>query len=122
MIGGTLARTLLSCPRRTTRWFIDANSGDTLLGWDTDQFCYDVRKTAMIMHTVLRQVVWHPWFEFRRESTQESTNRGFLYCTIGGMDAYARGLSAAAKIIEDGVLEQMVQDRYSSLTVIWDAS
>ena len=38
----------------------------------------------------------------------------FFIAHIGGMDTYARGLRAAAKIIEDGVLEQMVQDRYSS--------
>ena len=95
---------------------IDANSGDTLLGWDTDQFCYDVRKTAMIMHTVLRQGGLAPGgLNFDAKVRRESTNlEDFFIAHIGGMDAYARGLRAAAKIIEDGVLEQMVQDRYSS--------
>jgi xylose isomerase len=34
---------------------IDANSGDQTLGWDTDQFCTDIRKSTMIMWYVLKQ-------------------------------------------------------------------
>jgi len=95
---------------------IDANSGDTLVGWDTDQFCYDVRKTAMIMWTVLKQGgLGKGGLNFDAKVRRESSDlNDFFIAHIGGMDAYARGLRAAAAIIKDGVLDDMVAKRYSS--------
>jgi len=95
---------------------IDANAGDTLLGWDTDQFCYDVRKTTMIMLAVLKQGGLAPGgLNFDAKVRRESSDlQDFFIGHIGGMDAYARGLRAAAAIIEDGVLDGMVKERYAS--------
>jgi len=95
---------------------IDANSGDMMLGWDTDQFCYDVRKTTMIMWYVLKQGGLHKGgLNFDAKNRRESSDlEDFFIAHIGGMDTYARGLKAAAAIIEDGVLDGMVEKRYSS--------
>ena len=95
---------------------IDANSGDTLLGWDTDQFCYDVRKTTMIMWYVLKQGgLGSGGLNFDAKVRRESSDlEDFFIAHIGGMDTYARGLRAAGRIIEDGVLDGMVKERYSS--------
>lgn len=95
---------------------IDANAGDTLLGWDTDQFCYDVRKTTLIMLAVLKQGGLAPGgLNFDAKVRRESSDlQDFFIGHIGGMDAYAKGLRAAAAIMEDGVLDGMVKKRYAS--------
>ena len=51
----------------------------------------------------------------RRESFEPID---LFYAHIGGMDAFAKGLKIAAAIRADGVLDQMVNDRYAS----WDAA
>ena len=95
---------------------VDANTGDLLLGWDTDQFPTDVYLTTKIMLAILK----HGGFttgglnfdaKVRRESFEPVD---LLHAHIGGMDAFAKGLKIAAAIRADGVLERMVQDRYSS--------
>jgi len=95
---------------------IDANTGDTLLGWDTDQFCYDVRKTAMIMWYVIKQGgLGSGGLNFDAKVRRESSDLEDMFIAhIGGMDAYAKGLRAAAAIVEDGVLDGMIAQRYST--------
>lgn len=95
---------------------IDANTGDPLVGWDTDQYCYDVRQTALIMWYVLKQGgLGSGGLNFDAKNRRESTDlEDFFIAHIGGMDAYAKGLRAAAAIIEDGVLDGMINKRYSS--------
>jgi len=41
-----------------------------------------------------------------------------FHAHIGGMDAFARGLKNAAKIIQDGRLDKMIKERYSG----WDGA
>ncbi len=98
---------------------IDANSGDLLLGWDTDQFPTDVYLTTKIMLVLLR----HGGFstgglnfdaKVRRESFEPID---LFYAHIGGMDAFAKGLKVAAAILADGELARMVKERYAS----WDS-
>ncbi|MEO1496223.1 MAG: xylose isomerase [Planctomycetota bacterium] len=98
---------------------IDANTGDLLLGWDTDQFPTDIYVTAQCMLSILK---WGGLTtggvnfdaKVRRESFEPID---LFYAHIGGMDAFARGLKIAAAMRADGRLEQMVSDRYAS----WDA-
>merc|ERR1712086_1125777 len=87
-----------------------------MLGWDTDQFCYDVRKTTMIMWYVLKQGGLHKGgLNFDAKNRRESSDlEDFFIAHIGGMDAYAQGLKAAAALLESGVLEDKVTERYSS--------
>ena len=98
---------------------IDANSGDLLLGWDTDQFPTDVYTTTKIMLVLLRYGGFTTGglnfdAKVRRESFEPID---LFYAHIGGMDAFAKGLKAAAAILADGQLARMVQERYAS----WDS-
>ena len=97
---------------------VDANSGDLLLGWDTDQFPTDVYLTTKIMLAFLKYGGVAPGgvnfdAKLRRESFEPVD---LFYAHIGGMDTFAKGLKIAAAIRADGEVARMVQDRYSS----WD--
>ena len=98
---------------------IDANTGDMLLGWDTDQFPTDLYLTTQIMLTLLKYgglTTGGTNFDAkcRRESFEPVD---LFYAHIGGMDAFARGLKIAAAIRKDGRLADFVNNRYRS----WDS-
>lgn len=95
---------------------IDANQGDLLLGWDTDEFPYNVYETTMCMYEVLKAGgLTNGGFNFdaknrRPSNTPEDMFKGFIL----GMDAFALGLLNAAKIIEDGRIDEFISEKYSS--------
>lgn len=95
---------------------VDANRGDLLLGWDTDQFPVDLYSTTMAMMIILKQGGLGTGglnFDAKlRRSSVDPTD--MFYAHIGGMDAFARGLLIAQKIIDDKVLSDFVEGRYSS--------
>jgi xylose isomerase len=95
---------------------IDSNSGDQALGWDTDQFPMDVKKTALVMKTVIEQGGIAPGgLNFDSKVRRESTDVDDMFIShIGAMDAFARGLKVAVQIIETGVIPKLVTERYSS--------
>jgi xylose isomerase len=98
---------------------IDANTGDMLLGWDTDQFPTNVYLTTEIMLSILNMGGFRTGgtnfdAKVRRESFEPID---LFYAHIGGMDAFARGLKIAAAIRKDGRLAEFVRQRYSS----WDS-
>lgn len=95
---------------------IDANTGDLLLGWDTDQFPTDIYLTSQVMLVILAQGGLAPGgtnfdAKVRRESFEPVD---LFHAHIGGMDAFARGLKIAAAIRADGALSKFVQNRYRS--------
>ena len=95
---------------------IDANTGDMLLGWDTDQFPTDLYLTTDTMLTVLKYDGLAPGgvnfdAKVRRESFEPVD---LFYAHIGGMDAFARGLKIAAAIRADGELAALLDQRYAS--------
>lgn len=97
---------------------IDANTGDLLLGWDTDQFPTDIYLTTQVMHTLLKYGGIAPGgvnfdAKVRRESFEPID---LFYAHIGGMDAFARGLKIAAAIRADNALADFVSQRYASWT------
>ncbi len=95
---------------------IDANTGDLLLGWDTDQFPTDIYLTTQIMLVILKQGGLAPGgTNFDAKVRRESFDPVDLFhAHIGGMDAFARGAKIAARIRADGVLDKFVQNRYRS--------
>lgn len=98
---------------------VDANTGDLLLGWDTDQFPTDVYLTTKIMLVFLKYGGLAPGgvnfdAKVRRESFEPVD---LFYAHIGGMDTFAMGLKIAAAIRADGELQRMLRERYSS----WDS-
>jgi xylose isomerase len=95
---------------------IDANTGDLLLGWDTDQFPTDIYLTTQCMLVILEQGGLTPGgvnfdAKVRRESFEPVD---LFYAHIGAMDAFARGAKIAAAIRKDGVLKDFVKNRYRS--------
>lgn len=95
---------------------IDANTGDVMLGWDTDQFPTDIYLTTQCMHSILRYgglTTGGVNFDakVRRESFEPID---LFYAHIGGMDAFARGLKIAHAIQQEGRLQAIVDQRYSS--------
>ncbi len=96
---------------------IDANTGDLLLGWDTDQFPTDIYLTTQCMLTILKYGGLPGGINFDAKVRRESFEPvDLFYAHIGGMDAFARGLKIAAAIRADGQLESFVRERYST----WD--
>ncbi len=98
---------------------IDANTGDMLLGWDTDQFPTDIYLTTQCMYEILKYGGLKTGgvnfdAKVRRESFEPID---LFYAHIGGMDAFARGLKIAAAIRADGKLEGILKERYAS----WDS-
>jgi xylose isomerase len=96
---------------------IDANTGDLLLGWDTDQFPSDLYSTTAAMLVVLGQEggIGSGGFNFDAKCRRGSIDElDLFYAHIGGMDAFARGLLVADKIIEDKALSSFVEQRYNS--------
>ncbi len=94
---------------------IDANQGDYLLGWDTDEFPFDVYETTMCMYEVLKAGGLTGGFNFDAKNRRPSnTYEDMFYGYILGMDTFALGLIKAAKLIEDGRLDENVKNRYAS--------
>ena len=95
---------------------IDANRGDELIGWDTDQFPTDIYQTTQVMLKVLEMGGFTTgglnFDAKRRRESHEPID--LMHAHIGGMDAFARGLKIAAAIREDGRLSGFVKERYSS--------
>jgi xylose isomerase len=95
---------------------VDANRGDLLLGWDTDQFPTELDEAVRAMLVILKQGgLGSGGLNFDAKLRRGSTDTEDLFhAHIGGMDTFARGLLIAQQIIDDGVLSDFVQKRYAS--------
>ncbi len=97
---------------------IDANTGDLLLGWDTDQFPTDYYLTTQTMLVLLKYGLAPGGVNFDAKVRRESFEPiDLFYAHIGGMDAFARGLKIAAAIRADRAIDKIVDERYAS----WDS-
>ncbi len=95
---------------------IDANQGDMLLGWDTDQFPTNVYDTTLCMYEVIKAGGFTKGgLNFDAKTRRGSnTPEDIFLAYISGMDAFALGLRMADKLIRDGRLETFLADRYAS--------
>ena len=95
---------------------IDANQGDVLLGWDTDQFPTNAYDAALCMYEVLKAGGFtNGGLNFDAKARRGSfTPEDTFLSYIAGMDTFALGLKIAAKMIEDGRIDKFVEDRYAS--------
>jgi xylose isomerase len=95
---------------------IDANQGDLMLGWDTDEFPTDLYFTTLAMYEILKA----GGFTTGGVNFDAKVRRGsfepedLFYAHVVGMDSYAKGLKVAAKLIEDRVIDSVLEERYSS--------
>jgi len=97
---------------------IDMNRNDYQSGWDTDQFPNNVPEMALAYYEVLRAGGFTTGgtnfdAKLRRQSLDAAD---LILAHVGGMDACAAGLKAAAAMLEDGKLEAARNDRYAG----WD--
>ncbi len=93
---------------------IDINRGDYQNGWDTDQFAMNVPEMALAMYEILKAGGFTTGgmnfdAKIRRQSIDPDD---LLHAHVGSIDACARGLVMAARMIEDGKLKAMVDERY----------
>ena len=94
---------------------IDANQGDLLLGWDTDEFPANVYDATLCMYEVLMAGGLTGGFNFDSKTRRASyTAEDMFLAFILGMDTFALGLLKAAEIIEDGRLDRFVKEKYAS--------
>ncbi len=95
---------------------VDANTGDTLIGWDTDQFPTNIYLTTEIMMEVLRMGgLTTGGLNFDAKCRRESFEPVDLFhAHIGGMDAFARGLKIAHAMIDDGRINAFIKQRYAT--------
>ncbi len=97
---------------------LDINRGDYQSGWDTDQFAMNIPEMALALYEVLKAGGFTSGglnfdAKIRRQSLDPDD---LLHAHVGSMDACARGLLIAAKMIEDGALAVQVKSRYAK----WD--
>jgi xylose isomerase len=95
---------------------IDANAGDLLLGWDTDQLNTDVRELTLAMVSILRAGgLGRGGFNFDAKLRRPSIDlEDLFHAHIGGMDAYALAFKIARRILADGRFDHFVAARYAS--------
>lgn len=102
---------------RTEGFFgsVDANIGDLLLGWDTDQFPNDVYDTSLAMYEILKAGGFTTGgLNFDAKARRASYQPEDVFIShVMGMDAMALGLRIADKLIQDGRLDKFVEERYA---------
>ncbi|MCS5842359.1 xylose isomerase [Klebsiella pneumoniae subsp. pneumoniae] len=94
---------------------VDANRGDAQLGWDTDQFPNSVEENTLVMYEILKAGGFTTGgLNFDAKVRRQSTDKyDMFYGHIGAMDVMALSLKLAARMIEDGKLDQGLTKRYA---------
>ena len=95
---------------------VDANQGDPLLGWDTDEFPTDLYSTTLAMYEIIKNGgLGRGGLNFDAKVRRGSFDpEDLFHAHIAGMDSFAIGAKVAQKLIDDNVLENFVDKRYSS--------
>jgi len=120
LAGHTFHHELEFCAANGILGSVDANRGDMLLGWDTDQFPTDLYDCTLALYTILNAGGFKTGgLNFDAKVRRQSIDPVDLFhAHIGGMDSFARGLKMAAKMIKDGRLARFVKQRYAG----WDTA
>lgn len=97
---------------------VDANQGDMLLGWDTDEFPTDLYSTTLAMYEILLNGgLGSGGLNFDAKVRRGSFEAEDLFhAHIAGMDSFAIGLKVANRLLEDKVFEDFIAERYESYT------
>ena len=95
---------------------IDANQGDMLLGWDTDQFPTNIYDAVLAMYEVIKNNgLGKGGLNFDAKVRRGSfEDKDLFLAYIAGMDTFAKGLTIAYKLYEDKVFEDFQNKRYES--------
>lgn len=116
LAGHTFQHELMTARENGILGSLDSNQGNPLLGWDTDQFPYDIYEATLAMYEIIKNKGIAPGgLNFDAKLRRQSSDINDLaYGAILGMDTYAKGLIVAAKLFEDKVLEKAMDERYKS--------
>ncbi|WP_077328937.1 xylose isomerase [Virgibacillus siamensis] len=97
---------------------VDANQGHPLLGWDTDEFPTDLYSATLAMYEIIKNGgLGRGGLNFDAKVRRGSFKpEDLFHAHIAGMDSFAIGLKVAQKLIDDNVLKNVLEDRYSSYT------
>lgn len=116
LAGHEFAHELTVCVDNGMLGSIDANRGDPVNGWDTDQFPVSIYETTQAMLQVIRMGGFTTGgLNFDAKVRRNSIAPEDLFIAhIGGMDIFARGLEKAVQLIEDGRIPSMIKERYAS--------
>ncbi|WP_100398771.1 xylose isomerase [Bacillus sp. FJAT-44742] len=95
---------------------VDANQGDMLLGWDTDEFPSDIYSAVLAMYEILKNGgLGNGGLNFDAKVRRPSFEPiDLVHGHIVGMDTFAYGCKVAQRLIEDQVFENIIAKRYSS--------
>lgn len=95
---------------------LDANQGDYLLGWDTDEFPTSLYETTLAMYELVENDGIAPGgINFDSKVRRSSFSMDDLVIAhIAGMDTYARAYKSAVRIKESGFLDNIKKERYIS--------
>lgn len=99
---------------------LDVNRGDPQLGWDTDQFPNNAQDLAIAMYAVLRAGGFSSGgLNFDAKIRRQSIDpEDILHAHVGGIDVCAHALLIAARMVEDGKLQELLDERYAG----WDGT
>lgn len=116
LAGHEFAHDLTVCVDNGMLGSIDANRGDPVNGWDTDQFPVSIYETTQAMLQVIRMGGFTTGgLNFDAKVRRNSVAPEDLFIAhIGGMDIFARGLEKAVQLIEDRRIPSMLKERYAS--------
>jgi len=114
LAGHDFCHELAFCAANGILGSVDANRGDLLLGWDTDQFPADIYETTLAMYIILKGGGFTTGgLNFDAHVRRQSIDPvDLFYAHVGAMDIFAKGLKVAARLIEDKVLDNAVSERY----------
>lgn len=116
LAGHSLQHELQLCRINGLLGSVDANQGDLMLGWDTDQFPTDIYTTTMAMYEILKNGGLHKGgLNFDSKVRRASFDvQDLAYAHVAGMDAFAKGLKVAHRMLEDNYFENVTAERYAS--------
>ncbi|MBB6451318.1 xylose isomerase [Geomicrobium halophilum] len=97
---------------------VDANQGDLLLGWDTDEFPSDLYSAVLSMYEILENGgLGKGGLNFDAKVRRSSYQlEDLLHAHITGMDTFATGLKVAAQLREDDFFKNILNERYKSFS------
>lgn len=118
LAGHSFCHELQFCADNGILGSVDANRGDPLLGWDTDQFPTDLYDTTLAMYILLQNGGFKTGgLNFDAKVRRQSIDPvDIFHAHIGGMDAFARGLKNAARMLRGSKFERAMAKRYNG----WD--
>lgn len=115
LAGHTFEHEIAYCLANGILGSVDINRGDTLLGWDTDQFPSDLLELSLVLRRIVAAGGFRTGgFNFDAKVRRQSIDPvDLVHAHVGGIDVLAHALLMADRMLEDGKLQSVVDQRYA---------